>query len=100
MPVPGTIALAAAIAVLTGGAAAVSMAIATSKAAESIARQPEAAGKVNSSLMFGLILMETCAVYALLAAILIIFILGGKVNGAEEAVVHTGRVLDLLRAIA
>jgi F0F1-type ATP synthase membrane subunit c/vacuolar-type H+-ATPase subunit K len=35
---------------------------------------------VNSSLLFGLILMETCAVYALLVAILIIFILGGKVT--------------------
>ena len=35
--------------------------------------------RINSSLMFGLIMMETCAVYALLVAILIIFILGGKI---------------------
>ena len=48
-------------------------------AMEAIARQPEAAGKINSSLMFGLIMMETCAVYALLVGILIVFILGAKV---------------------
>ena len=99
MPVLGTIALAAAIAVLCGAAAALAMSHATSKAVESIARQPEAAGKVNSSLMFGLIMMETCAVYALLVAILIVFILGSQV-GAPAAAEHTGRVLDLLGAIA
>ena len=52
---------------------------ATGKAVEAIARQPEASGKINGSLMFGLIMMETCAVYALLVAILIVFILGAKV---------------------
>ena len=46
------------------------------KAVDAIARQPEAAGKINSSLMFGLIMMETTAVYALLVAILLIFVLG------------------------
>ncbi len=79
MTVLGTIAIAAAIAALCGAGAALGMSMATGKAVESIARQPEAAGKVNSSLMFGLIMMETCAVYALLVAILIVFILGGKV---------------------
>lgn len=76
----GLIAIAASIASLCGAAAAIAMSHATGKAVESIARQPEAAGKVNSSLLFGLILMETTAVYALLVAILIIFILGGKVT--------------------
>lgn len=75
----GLIAIAAGIAALCGGAAALGMGMATGKATEAIARQPEAAGKVNSSLLFGLILMETCAIYALLIAILIIFILGAKV---------------------
>ncbi len=74
----GLIAIGAGIAALCGGAAAIGMGHATGKAVESIARQPEAAGKVNSSLLFGLILMETCAVYALLVAILIVFILGAK----------------------
>ncbi len=75
----GLIAIGAGIAALCGAGAALAMGNATGKAAEAIARQPEAAGKVNSSLMFGLIMMETCAVYALLVAILIVFILGGKV---------------------
>ena len=78
MSVLGILAIAAAGAALICGVAAVSMSLATKKAVESIARQPEAAGKINSSLMFGLIMMETTAVYALLVAILIIFILGGK----------------------
>lgn len=79
MSVLGVIAIAAAIAALCGAGAAMSMGNATGRATEAIARQPEAAGKINSSLLFGLIMMETCAVYALLVAILIVFILGGKV---------------------
>lgn len=75
----GIIAIGAGIAALCGAGAALGMGHATGKAADAIARQPEAAGKINSSLIFGLILMETCAIYALLVAILIIFILGGKV---------------------
>lgn len=75
----GLIAIGAGIAALCGAGAAIGMGIATSKAAEAIARQPEAFGKINSSLLFGLILMETCAIYALLVAILLIFVLGAKV---------------------
>lgn len=75
----GILAIAAAVAVLVCMGAAFAMSNATAKSADAMARQPEAAGKINASLMFGLILMETCAVYALLTAILIIFILGGKV---------------------
>lgn len=75
----GIIAIGAAVSALACAGAALAMGIATGKATESIARQPEAAGKINSSLMFGLIMMETTAVYALLVAILIIFMLGGAV---------------------
>ena len=75
----GLIAIGAGLAALCGIGAALAMGNATGKAVEAIARQPEAAGKINSSLMFGLIMMETCAVYALLVGILIVFILGGKV---------------------
>lgn len=67
----GIIAIAAALASLTGIGVAFGMSHATSKAVESIARQPEAAGKISSSLMFGLILMETCAIYGLFVAILL-----------------------------
>jgi F-type H+-transporting ATPase subunit c len=74
----GIIAIGAGIAALCGAGAAIGMGNATGKAMDAIARQPEASGKINGSLMFGLIMMETCAVYALLIAILIVFILGGK----------------------
>jgi F-type H+-transporting ATPase subunit c len=75
----GLIAIGAGIAALCGAGAAIGMGIATGKASESIARQPEASGKINSALMFGLILMETCAIYALLVSILLIFVLAAKV---------------------
>ncbi len=54
---------------------AISMGIAVSKSSESIARQPEAAGKINSAMMMGLVFIETAIIYALIVAILIIFVL-------------------------
>ncbi|MBQ9458854.1 MAG: ATP synthase F0 subunit C [Oscillospiraceae bacterium] len=56
-----------------GGA--IGMGIAVGKAAESIARQPEAGGEVRSAMMLGLVFIETAIIYALLAVILIIFVL-------------------------
>ena len=72
----GLIAIGAGIAALACAGAAIGMSIATGKAADAIARQPEAAGKINSTLLFGLIMMETTAIYALLVSILLIFVLG------------------------
>jgi len=57
----------------TGGAIAMGMAIA--KSVEGIARQPEAEGKIRTSLMLGLVFVETVVIYALIVAILIIFVL-------------------------
>ena len=57
------------------------MSHATAHAVDSIARQPEASGKISSSLMFGLIMMETCAIYGLFAALMIILVLPGNVVG-------------------
>ncbi|MCL1964949.1 MAG: ATP synthase F0 subunit C [Firmicutes bacterium] len=79
MSVIGIIAISAAVAALTGVGAALGMSMATGRAVESIARQPEAAGKISSSLMFGLIMMETCAIYGLFVAILLIFVMPGQV---------------------
>lgn len=56
-------------------AGAISMAIAIRKSVESMARQPEAAGKINSAMMLGLVFIETVIIYALIVAILIIFVL-------------------------
>ena len=68
-------ALGAAIAVLSGLGAGVGIGIATGKAVEAIARQPEAAGDIRTSLILGCALAEATAVYGLVASILIIFLL-------------------------
>ena len=46
-----------------------------SKSAEGISRQPEAEGKIRTTLMLGLVFIETAIIYALLVVILIIFVL-------------------------
>ncbi len=66
---------AAAVVGVVAAAGAISMAVAISKAAGSIARQPEAGGRINSLLMLGLVFIETAIIYALIVAILIIFVL-------------------------
>lgn len=72
----GVKAIAAALAVgIAAAAGAIAMGMATSKSAESIARQPEAEGKVRTTLMLGLVFIETAIIYALLVVILIIFVL-------------------------
>lgn len=69
-------AVAAAIAVgIAAAVGAVSMAIAIGKSNESIARQPEAEGAIKSNTMLGLVFIETAIIYALIVAILIIFVL-------------------------
>ena len=39
------------------------------------AEQPEAAGQIRTSMMMGLVFIETVIIYALIVAILIIFVL-------------------------
>lgn len=69
-------AIAAAIVVgLAAAAGAIGMGLAIAKSAESMARQPEAAGKINSAMMLGLVFIETAIIYGLIVAILIIFVL-------------------------
>ena len=54
---------------------ALAMGIAIAKSNEAIARQPEAASQIRSGLMLGLVFIETAIIYALIVAILIIFVL-------------------------
>jgi F-type H+-transporting ATPase subunit c len=68
----GLIAIGAAMAVMTGLAAGLGMGIATSKAVEAIARQPEAAGKIQSALLLGLVLAESTAIYGFVIAIMMV----------------------------
>ena len=65
-------AIAAAMAVMTGGLSAIGIGIGTAKAAEAISRQPEASGKIMTLAILGLALAEATAVYGLLIAILLL----------------------------
>lgn len=70
----GMAAIGAAIAALAGLGAGVSTGNATSKAVESISRQPEASGKILTTLIIGNAFAEATAIYGLLVSLLLIFI--------------------------
>lgn len=69
------IAIGAAIAVLTGIGAGIGIGIATGKAVEGIARQPEAQGKIQTTLILGCALAEATAIYGFVIGLLIIMML-------------------------
>ena len=72
----GSKAWAAALAVgLAAAGGALGMGMAVSKTAEGISRQPEAEGRIRTAMMLGLVFIETAIIYALIVAILIIFVL-------------------------
>lgn len=62
----------AGIAVLSGLGAGIGIGIATGKATEAIARQPEAAGKIQSALILGAGLSEATAIYGFIIGILLV----------------------------
>jgi len=69
------VAIGAAAAVLTGVGAGIGIGIATSKAVEAIARQPEAEGKIRSTLLLGCALAEATAIYGFVIGLFCIFFL-------------------------
>jgi len=66
---------AASVVAVVAAAGAIGMAVAIAKCASAMSRQPEVAGKINSAMMLGLVFIETAIIYALIIAILIIFVL-------------------------
>lgn len=56
-------------------AGAIAMGLVIAKAIDGIARQPEAEGKIRTTMMLGLVFIETLVIYALIVAILLIFVL-------------------------
>ena len=60
---------------VVAGLGALSMGLVIWKTIEGIARQPEAEGKIRTAMMLGLVFVETAIIYALIVAILIIFVL-------------------------
>lgn len=77
MSAAGLLAIGAGIAVLTGFGAGIGIGIATSKAAEGVSRQPEAAGKITSITLLGAVLAEATAIYGFVVALIILFVRWG-----------------------
>lgn len=72
----GAKAIAAGIAIgLAALGGAVGMGWSIAKSAEAVSRQPEAQSKIQTLMMLGLVFIETAIIYALVIAILIIFVL-------------------------
>ncbi len=70
------VAIGAAVAVLTGLGAGLGISLATGKAVDAIARQPEAESKITKALLLGCALAEGTAIFGMVVAILIILFLG------------------------
>lgn len=68
------VAIGAAIAVLCGMAAGISIGIATAHAVDAVARQPEASGKIQSILILGCALAEATAIYGFVIALLLLIL--------------------------
>ena len=65
--------IAAAIALLNGAMTAIGQGNIASAAIESIARQPEAANSITTTMFIGLAMAETSGIYGLLIAIIMLF---------------------------
>ena len=69
------VAIGAAVAVLTGLGAGLGISLATGKAVDAIARQPEAESKISKHLILGCALAEATAIYGFIIGLLIILML-------------------------
>lgn len=70
----GLSALGAGIAGIAGIGAGIGIGIATAGAVNAIARQPEAEGKINKTLLIGAALAEATAIYGFVVALLLMFV--------------------------
>ena len=70
----GCCALGAGVAMVAGIGPGIGEGNAVASACEAIARQPESKGDVTSTMLFGCAIAETTGLYALIIAILLIFV--------------------------
>ncbi|MFQ6792529.1 ATP synthase F0 subunit C [Thomasclavelia sp.] len=70
----GLIAIAAAIAVCAGAFTGIGEGLVAAKAVEAIGRNPEAEGKVRTTMILGIALTETVAIYGLLVSLILLFV--------------------------
>ena len=68
----GCSAIAAGVCSLSGLGSGLSQGFAAGKAAEAVARQPEARGAILSTMMVGCAIAETCSIYGLIIALLLL----------------------------
>lgn len=68
----GMSALSAGICTLAGLGSGLGQGIAAGKAAEAVGRQPEARGAVMSTMLVGCAVAETCSVYGLIIALILL----------------------------
>lgn len=66
--------LAAGIAILAGAGNAIGEGLVCAHAIDGISRNPEAYGKIRTSMILGCALVETTGIYALLVSIFILFL--------------------------
>ena len=66
--------IAAGIAVMTGLGAGIGIGVATNGAVQGISRQPEASGKIMTSLILGSALAEATAIYGFVIALIILLV--------------------------
>ena len=71
----GLLAIRAGIAALVGLGAGLGIGLATSKAVEAVAKQPEADGKITKLLIIGCALAEATAIYGFVIGLLAIILL-------------------------
>ena len=64
----------AALALLPAMGAGIGMGVATGKAVEAVARQPEANSKISAIMLLGMALTESCAIYGFVTALIILFV--------------------------
>ena len=70
----GLVAIGAGLAVMTGLSTGIGQGYAAGKAVEATGKNPDAASKIRTMLLVGAGVAETCAIYGLLTAILLIFV--------------------------
>lgn len=74
--VRGMAVLGAGIAMIAGLGPGIGQGIAASKGAEAVGRNPDASSKIQSIMILGIALAETTGIYALVIALLLIFMKG------------------------
>ena len=70
----GLIAIGAGLAVMTGMLTGLGEGTCASHACDAVGKNPEAESKIRSTMILGIALSETCAIYGLLVSILLLFV--------------------------